>query len=148
MKVILIKDVAKLGKKYEVKEVADGYALNFLVPHGQVEVATPKAMKKVELLHLQEVQDKKVQEDLLLKNLKSLEGVTITLKEKANEKGHLFAGIHKAELIPEIKKQTELDIAPEYIELEKPIKEVGEHLIEVKVQDKIAKFKVVVDALK
>jgi large subunit ribosomal protein L9 len=83
---------------------------------------------------------------LLVKNVKDLEGKTIELKAPANDKGSLFKGIHQDELVQAIKSQTELDLAPEYIILEKPIKEVGEHTVSVKVQDKTATFKVNVSA--
>jgi len=146
MKVILLQDVPKLGKKYEVKNVADGHALNFLMPKGAAQVATPKNLEKVELLRKQAVDDQKIQEDILIKNLKNIEGVTITLKEKANDKGHLFAGIHKDELIKAIKKETQLDIPADYIVLEKPVKNIGESNIEVRVQDKAVSFKLVVEA--
>ena len=144
MKVVLLKDVPKLGKKFEIKEVSDGHALNFLIPNGFAETGTEKSLKKVEVMKVKEAAELKIQEDLLKKNLKDLSGVTIEMTEKANEKGHLFAGIHKNEIIPALKAQTRLDILPEHIMLEKPIKEVGEFEIEVKVQDKIAKFKLVV----
>jgi len=142
MKVILLKDVRNVGKKFEVKDVSDGYAFNFLIPRKLAEVSTPSAMKKLEQHKAQEAAQKKIQEDLLMKNLKGLEGVALELKESANEKGHLFKGVHKEEIITELKKQGHLDLAPEYIMLEKPIKEVGEHMIDVQVQDKKAKFKV------
>ena len=64
MKVIFLMDVKGAGKKYEVKNVADGYALNLLIPKGVAEAATPGAVKKAELLKTREVQEKKVQEDL------------------------------------------------------------------------------------
>ena len=72
MKVILLKDVAKLGKKYEVKEVPDGHATNFLIPRGLVEIATSGGLKKVELSREKEAQEKKVRDDLLSKNLQDV----------------------------------------------------------------------------
>lgn len=144
MKIILNQDVPKVGKKYEVKNVADGHALNFLIPRGLATAATAGALKKLEIAKTMVAVDKKVQEDLLLKNLKSLDGAKIEIVEKANDKGHLFAGLHKEQIIPEIKKQTGLDVLPEFLVLEKPIKQIGEQPVEIKIQDKTAKFVVVV----
>jgi len=144
MKIILNQDVSKVGKKYEVKNVADGHALNFLIPRGLAVAATVGALKKLEIARTMVAVEKKVQEDLLLKNLKSLDGAKIEIAEKANDKGHLFAGLHKEQIIPEIKKQTGFDVLPEFLILEKPIKEIGEQTIEIKVQDKTVKFVVVV----
>ncbi len=146
MKIILTKDVADVGRRYETKNIADGYAINFLIPKGLAIAATPEAVKKIDAIHAREEGDKRVAEELLLKNLAGLDGVTITMTEKANPKGSLFAGIHKAEIIPEILKQTRLQISPEFIVLEKPIKEVGDHVIEVKVKGKSVKFTLVVKA--
>ena len=140
MKVILQHDVPKLGKKYDVKTVADGHALNFLIPKNLAEVATEKALKKLESLKATVVAERKVQEDLLSKNIKSIEGVSITIAGKANDKGHLFAGIHKEQLIPELKKQAGIDVLADFIMLDAPIKEVGEHKVEIKVHEKTAKF--------
>jgi len=53
MKVILNKDIPKVGKKYEVKNVADGHALNFLIPHGLAVAATAGALKKLEIIKSQ-----------------------------------------------------------------------------------------------
>jgi len=146
MKVILLKDVAKLGKKYEVKEVSDGHAVNFLIPRGAVLIATSSNLKKVESQKGQETGERQVKSDLLLKNLEDVKGIVVEMSEKANDKGHLFAGIHKEEIIPVIKAQTRLDILPEFIVLDKPIKEVGEHVIEVKVEDISVTFKLIVTA--
>jgi large subunit ribosomal protein L9 len=142
MKVILLKDVRKVGKKFEVKEVATGYALNFLIPQKLAEYSTESNLKKLENFKIKEAAEMKIREDLLMKNIKSLEGVTIELKESANDKGHLFKGVHREELAKALKSQGHLDILPEYIALEKPLKEVGEHVVDVKVQDKLAHFKV------
>lgn len=140
MKVILNQDIPKIGKKYEVKNVADGHALNFLLPRGLVMAATAGALKKLEIVKAQLAVEKKVQEDLLLKNLQLLNGAKIEIIEKSNTQGHLFAGLHKEQIISVVKKQIGLDVLPEFLILEKPIKQIGERILEVKVQDKVAKF--------
>lgn len=145
MKIILLRDVPKVGKKYETKEVPDGYGRNFLLKRGLAEIATTSAIKRVEEIKKNVEVEKKIQEDLLIKNMEDINGITITLKEKANEEGHLFAGIHKDEIISEIKKETRLDITPGYIELDKPIKKTGEFEIVISVNGKKAKFKLIVE---
>lgn len=148
MKIVLLKDVAKVGHKYDVKDVASGYALNFLIPHKLAETATPVSLKKADLERKKQLSTQKEKEDLLVKSLKSINGITVKMAGKTNDKGHLFAGIHKEALIKEIAKQTDLELLPEFIILEKPIKEVGEHAITVKVGDKTAEFRVVIKAEK
>ena len=140
MKVIFLKDVAKQGKKFEVKDISDGHAMNFLIPRGLALLANTANLQKIEALRSKEDTDKKVRTDLLLKNLQDIEGIRISMTEKANDKGHLFAGIHKEELVPVIKAQTSLDVFPECIMLDKPIKEIGEHTITVQAGDKSANF--------
>ncbi len=144
MKVILLQDVRKVGKKFEITEVADGYALNFLIPRRLAEVSNSSNSKRAENIKIKKAATKKVQEDLLVKNLKGLEGITLELKENANEKGSLFKGVNKEEIVAALKSQGHLDLSPEHIQLEKPIKEVGEYTIEAKILDKSSKFKLVI----
>lgn len=147
MRVIFLKDVPRVGKKYEVKNVADGYVKNFLMPKGLVQIATDSAVARILMQKKTDEVERKVHEDLLTKNIGELGGVIIKIKEKANEKGHLFAGIHKAELVGALKKQTKIDLDPEAIVLEKPIRETGEFDIPVSVHGKRGVFKVIVEAL-
>jgi large subunit ribosomal protein L9 len=146
MKVVFLKDVPKMGKKYDIKEVADGYAQNFLFPKKLAEVADKNAEKRIEKMKKSEMELKKVNEAILKKNLKELEETSITLTEKASEHGHLFASIHKEEISAKLKELAGLDIPPEYIDMDKPIKEIGEHEIHVAMGGKKGKFKVVVEA--
>lgn len=146
MKIIFLKDVPKVGRKYETKNMADGYALNLLIPKGLAIAATPEAVKRIELIKSRDAGERLVQDELMMKNMQELDGITVTVTEKANEKGHLFASVHKAEIIPAIEKQARLQIAPEFLILEKPIKEVGEHTLEVKIKDKSVKFTLVIKA--
>ncbi len=97
MKVILLNDVPKIGRKYDIKNVSDGYASNFLFPRKLAQPASADVVSKVESLKAKESSDRKVQEDLLLKNIEFLENARIEFTLPANEKGHLFQGIHQKE---------------------------------------------------
>lgn len=145
MKVILLRDVSKLGRKYDTKDVSSGYALNLLIPQGSAIAATPDAVKRIDVMKKRAEGERKVQEELMLKNLSELEGVTLRISGKANEKGHLFAGIHREQLSAELAKQTNLQIDPSAIEVEHPIKELGEHQIYVSAGGKKVSFKLVIE---
>lgn len=146
MKVILTKDVPKLGKRFDIKEVSSGHALNLLIPQGLALTATPDAVKRVEVEKKKAEGERKVHEELLAKNIKDLEAVTLTVVGKANEKGHLFAGLGREEIVAELVKQTGLQVDPSFLQLEHPIKAVGEHSVEVKAGEKSAKLKLVIQA--
>jgi len=145
MKVILMQNVQRIGQKYDVKDVTNGYGRNFLIPKGFAKLATKKAIENLDVLKAQHEEEKKIVDDLLSKNLESLNNVSVVIQEKANEKGHLFAGVHKEEIIPALKEQTHLVLGVEHIVLEHPIKEIGEHEIEIKVGDKTATFKLTIE---
>ena len=145
MKIILLKDTPKVGRKYDVKDVSDGYALNMLIPRGLAMVATPQAVAKINIEKQKAIGQEKMEEDLLHKNLSSIKELTLHLKEKANDKGHLFAGVTKEILAEQIMKTARLNIDPAFIKLEKPIKEVGEHKVTVEALGKKVQFTVVVE---
>ncbi len=146
MKIILIKDVPKVGRRYEIKEVSDGYALNMLLPRGLAEKATPDKVAKIEAQKARDLADKKIQEGLLLKSLEEIKSITLRFKEKANEKGHLFKGLAKETILEELKRQTKFNIDTDAIKLDKPIKEIGDHKILIEVLGKKAEFEVSIEA--
>jgi large subunit ribosomal protein L9 len=146
MKVIFLKDVPRVGKKNDVKEVNDGYALNFLFPHKLAEAATPKSLDSLKKKQNEIIVEREVQEDLLIKNLEEIKGKIITIKGKANEKGSLFSAIHKKEIRDELQKQN-IEINEEFIVLEKPIKEIGEFEIPIQIKHKKSSFKLIVERI-
>ncbi|MCX6752186.1 MAG: 50S ribosomal protein L9 [Candidatus Nomurabacteria bacterium] len=147
MKVIFLSDVPRVGKKYDVKEVNDGYAMNFLLPRKLATMATPKALAELETRKKEISIEREVQEELLMKNLEEIKGKTITIKGKTNDKGHLFSAIHKKEITEAMKEQNRAEISEEFIILEKPIKEVGEHEIQVSIKGKKSSFKLLVEKI-
>ena len=145
MKIILLKDIPKVGRKYDVKDVAEGFALNLLIPRGFAQNATAQAIKKIEEMKANDLTEEKIQGELLAKNLEVIKNLNLAIKGKANDKGHLFAGITKERLAEEIAKVTRLNIDPESIQLSKPIKEIGEHKITVEAMGKKAEFTVSIE---
>ena len=130
MKVILLDDVAKIGKKYDVKEVADGYARNFLIPKKLAEQATPAKLAKLDELRKTaqvEAEDKlkKIQE-LATK----LDGQELTITEKIGKEGQLFESVNSKK-ISEALEKAGYNIDKKQIEIEKPIKELGEFDIRI-----------------
>ncbi len=144
MQIILLSDVSGIGKKSDIKNVAEGHARNFLIPRGLAAEATPTRVKSVLTEKTRQEGEQKIQKDLLAKNLAALESITLTVVATANEKGHLFKGIHALDIAAAIKAQTRIDIPPEAIELPNPIKEIGEHEIAVSSGAKKATFKLLV----
>lgn len=145
MKVIFLQDVPKMGKRHDVKEINNGYAMNFLLPRKLAVLATPQAVAELDKRKKNIEIEREVQTDLLQKNLEEIKDKVVIIKGKANEKGSLFKAIHKKEIMEEMKKQHHADIAEEFIVLEKPIKEAGEFEIPIEIKNKKSSFKLVVN---
>lgn len=145
MKVIFLKDVPRIGKKNDIKEISDGYAVNFLFPKKLAIMANDKNIAELERNKKEISIKKEIQEELLEKNLEEIKGKIITLKKKADTKGHLFSAIHKNEMISELKTKYRIEINEEFIVLEKPIKEIGDFEIEVEIKNKKSFFKLKVE---
>jgi len=146
MRVIFLQDVPRVGKRHDVKDVNDGYAMNFLLPRKLAEVANPKNLAELERRKKEIVVEKEIQAELLEKNLEELKDKVVRIKAKADEKGHLFSGIHKKEIAVALHEEHRVEINEEFIDLEKPLKTLGEFEIPVKVGNKKSFFKLVVEA--
>jgi len=147
MKVIFLQDVPKVGKRHDVKEINDGYVMNFLLPRKLAVPATPQAVAELEKRKKNIEIEREVQTDLLLKNLEEIKGKVVIIKGKANPQGSLFKAIHKKEIVEEMHQQHHAEISEEFIVLEKPIKEVGEFEIPISIKGKNSSFKLVVEKI-
>ena len=147
MKVILKSDVFKMGRKGEVKDIADGYATNFLIPRGLAELATVAKIKEAELLKKEQDVHKEIQHELLEKNLSALKNISIEITEKVNEQGHLYEGVRKEAILKALNEQAHIKLHNEHVLLEQPIKSAGEHTIKVMVDGKEGSFMLQIKAL-
>ena len=133
MIIILLKDVENIGKKYEVKEVKDGYARNFLIPQGLAKLATKQNLKKLELQ--KEIEGKEAEDGL--KEIQSLaseiDGQEVIITVKIGEEGQLFESITPQKILEGLKKLG-FDIKKRQIELQEQIKTLGEFPVKIKLE--------------
>jgi large subunit ribosomal protein L9 len=131
MKVILLKDVPKIGKKLEVKDVKDGYARNFLFPQDLAKPATEEVMKWLEVQ--KEIVEKKAEESLksIQDMASSIDEMEVAISVKAGDKDELFEAINAKKIAEKLKEQG-FEIKKEQIDLKDPIKELGEFPIKIK----------------
>ena len=153
MKVILLRDVAGVGEKGDLKNVADGHALNFLLPRKFAVEATQQAIKDAERMNAQKSAAKE-EVNKYFEIIKSgLEGKILNIKKRADEKGSLYAAISTKDVVSAIRglKNTELNkIKENAIVFANPVKTVGAHEATIKIGNKPLpiKFEVVVEKKK
>lgn len=145
MKVILLQDVKGKGKKGEVKEVAIGYAQNFLFKKGLAVEATPQALS--ELKGKEKAHEKEMAEQLAefnqLKETMESDGFEVTIKSKAGEDGRLFGSIPSKQIAEALEKQKGIKIDKRKMDLPQPIKTLGYTTVPVKFhKDVTAKLRV------
>ena len=130
MKVILLKTLVGLGRAGEIKEVADGYARNMLIPKKIAELATPEAIIKAK--KIADLEEKRMKETLEQKRalIEELNGKEVVVTAKAQEDGKLFGAVSVSRIIEALGKNSQL-LEDKYIKISKPIKEIGQHMISV-----------------
>ncbi len=131
MKVLLTKDVKGVGRRGEVKEVANGYAQNFLIARGMAEVANEG--KVAQLKEQTEKQKQKMEEkqEKLSRGIAQLENEAVVIHAAANEKNHLFETVKEATIASHLKDVVGVEVPEKTIEIKKPIKEVGKHHVRI-----------------
>lgn len=144
MKVIFLQDVKGAGKRGELKEVADGYARNYLFPKGLAEIANQGNLNKWKEQQRKEKQQKQAELEEaqhLAKRLKDIQLTILTKKVGAN--GRLFGSITAKQISQELKKQYQIDIDKKKIQLSEPIRTVGATKITLKLHKKVTSSLVV-----
>lgn len=140
MKVILLHDVPKVGRKYDIKDVPSGYARNFLILKKLAEVATPAREHELKTLHNKEEEARKTQDEAIASVLRKVDGKKVTIHGKASEAGHLFARVKAEDIAGAVEKELGVAVDSRAIILAHPIKEVGEHTVTVEAGNKKAKI--------
>ena len=132
MEVLLLKDVDQLGEAGEIKRVANGYARNFLIPRGLAVIATPGAVKQVEMQLESEARREAKELDEAQALAQALEGLTVTFQARAGESDRLYGSITNANIADALSEQAEQEVDRRKIEMEEPLKELGTHAITIR----------------
>ncbi len=145
MKVILLEDIKGIGNKYDVKDVSDGYARNFLLPKKLVKPATPQALKELEQLksklEKEDIEFKKHLSELARKISESF----LEFRLKTDERGSIFGSVTKEMILRAMREHGWLGKERVDVFLEHPIKEFGEHKVSVDLKKGIkAELKIIV----
>lgn len=135
MKVILTKTVRDLGKAGDIKEVADGYAQNFLINKGFAVRATDQLIEKVATEKKQQQESQKQKTESIKKLIKSLDGLSVSLKHRADSHGKLYQGISEGEIITELRTAHNIIVTKDLFDRFKPIKEQGTHMVSCKYEN-------------
>ncbi|MDQ3089562.1 MAG: 50S ribosomal protein L9 [bacterium] len=144
MKVILLKDVKGIGRRFEEKNVSDGHAINFLIPKKLAVASGGAAAGQIKSLKEASLKSSEAKVRKNIENISKLAGTEVRLAFKANEKGHLFASLTREKLAQTLVDRG-LDIPSESIILDHPIKETGTFSVPVSVDDKLTHFTLVVE---
>ena len=144
MKVLLIKDVYKLGRAGDVKKVADGYGRNFLIPQGLAMLATAGALKQVEKIRSQ-AEVRRTELNSELKDLAAqINGITLIFDAKAGETGKLYGSITTQDVATAIQEKTRFEVKKQQIDMQ-PIRNLGEFKAHVRLtMDLVPEVKVIV----
>lgn len=129
MKVILLKDVRGVGQHGDIKNVADGYAVNFLFPQKIAEPATDEKIANLESQKQAHVAELEKKEQELTDKILSLRGKKVVLSARATEKGGLFKAVSAKEIARAIKTEHEVEVPEDTMHFPEHIKTTGEHVI-------------------
>lgn len=147
MKVIFIQDVKGQGKKGEEKNIADGYARNFLLPRGLAVEANAANLNNLKGQKESQAYKKEQEIKAAEETKKALEDVTVKISAKAGENGKLFGSITAKDIADALKAQYKIEIDKRKIVLASDIKTTGEICVDVKLYPQISgKIKVVISA--
>ncbi len=144
MKVLLIKDVYKLGRAGDVKRVADGYGRNFLIPQGLAVLATPGALKQVSRIRTTADVKRAVENKELSGVAEILSKLNLFFPAKAGETGKLYGSITPQMIAETIQKKTGIEINRRQLDFE-PIRTLGQHSLHIRLTiDLVPEIKVIV----
>ena len=144
MKVLLLKDVYKLGRAGDVKRVANGYGRNYLIPQGLAVLATPGALAQVERIKEEADKERTILNKELSGVAEKLQGIVLTFPARASETGRLYGSINTRMIAEAISEKVGVEIGYRQIDSQ-PLRMIGEHTVNVRLTvDLIPEINVIV----
>ena len=132
MKIVLLENVKKLGKKDEIVEVSDGYARNVLIAKNQALPATPENLNNLKLKNKNEEKKEENLRRIANANKETIEKTPIVVGIKAGANGKAFGSVTSKEIVDAIKNETNIDIDRKDVLLDETIKNIGKYDVKIK----------------
>ncbi len=147
MRVIILQNIKSIGQIGDIKNVADGYARNFLFPKKMAKLATDAALKEVDSLKNKLKAEQKLETENAAKLAERLKDVVLEFARRAAKTGKLYSAVTKEDIAETLTKQSGFKIEPDLVNLDEHegghIKQLGEHLIKIELEpDVTAEVKV------
>ena len=144
MKVLLLKDVYKLGRAGDVKKVANGYGRNYLIPQGMAVLATPGALKQSERIRQTADKERAILNQEMSGVSDQLVDITLTFPARASETGRLYGSINTRMIAEAISEKAGVEISHRQIDTQ-PLRMIGGHIVNVRLTvDLIPEIRVIV----
>jgi len=137
MKVVLMQDVPKLGTKFQVVEVSDGYARNYLIPRGLAQPATPALLKEVEKRRQWERQKEQREVERAQALAQKLSNLIVEISVPAGEGGRLYHSVSAQEIVQRLKEQHGIELDRDQILLDEPLRSLGVHSVSVRLHRQV-----------
>ena len=146
MKVVFLMDIASKGKRGEIRDVADGYARNFLIPRGLALPATPSAIKATQTLSKEREGRQAREKEMINEVSRRIEGTELLFKAKAGAKGRLHGSITSNAIASRLSEIADFEIDRKKVILDQPLHQLGTHEIKVNLSpESEIKIKVVIE---
>jgi len=144
MKILLIKDVYKLGHAGDIKRVADGYGRNFLLPQGLAVLATPGALKQAEKIREEADRQRAIINNEMTAIAEMLKDVVLAFAAKAGETGKMYGSITAQDVVNALKAKTDIEVKRHQVDMQ-PLRTLGEHKADIRLtMDLVPEIKIVV----
>jgi large subunit ribosomal protein L9 len=131
MKILLIKDVYKLGRAGDIKKVADGYGRNFLLPQGLAVLATPGALRQADRIREDATKRRATLNQEMESVAEVLNGLSLAFAVKAGETGKLYGSITSQDVADAIKDKTGIEVKRQQVDLQS-VRELGEYIASIR----------------
>lgn len=135
MKLILLQDIQNIGKKGEIKDVSDGFAMNFLLPQKKAVLATAKNVQNIKAEEKVIAKKVEVKVAVYQKIKNTLQQQTLTFSGKTSDKGHLFQAIKIPDIIKATKKNFNINLEEKWFVDFVALKDLGKHQVWLQLPD-------------
>lgn len=132
MRIILLQDVAHVGKKNEIKEVSDGFARNFLIPRRMASLATVRVLQELSAMKTQDAKKQTAERERSVNVAEKLKTVEVLVKIKVGGKGKAFGSVNAAKIVEQLKSQHHIELEKAWVRLDGPLKSTGKKEIPVR----------------